>query len=178
MDKNLKLFLDLIKYCEGTDKKPNPYAVMVGYAFEIKDFSKHPNQKIWIKSINDYSTAAGAYQFLFKTWESLRIKLNLKDFSPQSQDLGAIELIKQRNAYNDVINGNFLDAVNKCAPIWASMPFTKRTSFNGKIFEAGQGAYGQPIKTIFQIQTFLNLEKTKKKSTFISCPSCNHNFTI
>ncbi len=68
------------------------------------------------------STAAGAYQILFGTWQELQSKLKLPDFSPASQDRAAIELIKRRKALEDVLAGRFAQAILKCRKEWASLP--------------------------------------------------------
>lgn len=68
------------------------------------------------------STAAGAYQFLYKTWIGLQHDLKLPDFSPPSQNKAAIELIRRRGALPDVLAGRFTQAIYKCRKEWASFP--------------------------------------------------------
>lgn len=68
------------------------------------------------------STAAGAYQFLHSTWLELQKSLMLIDFSPQSQDKAAVEIIKRKDALNDVLIGNIPIAIYKCRKVWASFP--------------------------------------------------------
>ena len=112
---NLRAFLALIQHTEGTDKYLNPYKVMfTGKIFN--DLSKHPNT---LNVSGRYrSTAAGAYQFLKGTYDSL----NMPNMLPLSQDLAAIQLLKNVGAYNFVIAGNFPAAINKANKIWASLP--------------------------------------------------------
>ena len=57
-----------------------------------------------------------------KTWAGVQKKLGLEDFGPRSQDLGALELIRQRGALNDVLNGDFGAAISKLGKEWASLP--------------------------------------------------------
>jgi lysozyme len=86
----------------------------------FNDYSAHPDT---LHNAGAYrTTAAGRYQFVYATWEDLATKLGLSDFSPANQDLGAIELIRERGALDDVINGNFDVAVQKVSNIWASLP--------------------------------------------------------
>lgn len=121
---NRKAFLDTIAASEGTSiikGSDNGYNVMIGGSL-FKDYSKHPNPRVWIKSINNYSTAAGRYQLLYKYYEAYKFMLKLPDFSPASQDAIAIQQIKECHALIDVDNGNFKDAINKCRRIWASLP--------------------------------------------------------
>lgn len=68
------------------------------------------------------SSAAGAYQFLSKTWADCAKALSLTDFSPRSQDLGCIFLLKQARALDDIKKGNFTAAISKTKRIWASLP--------------------------------------------------------
>ena len=86
------------------------------------DFSDHPRVKVWIPRINDYSSAAGAYQMIRRTWDGVQAKLGLPDFSPASQDQACIELIRQRGGLRLAMNGQFAAAVEKCKKEWASLP--------------------------------------------------------
>lgn len=120
---NTAAFLMLIRACEGT-AGPDGYRTLFGGEL-FYDLSQHPNimkEFRWADGTLGYTTAAGAYQFLFRTWEGLRIKLRLPDFGPDSQDRGAIELICERRAIADVAAGRVQDAMNKCGPVWASLP--------------------------------------------------------
>lgn len=132
---NVKAFLMMIRQCEGTSG-PNGYRTMFGGKL-APDLSKHPNVCVPYK--NTCSTAAGAYQFLYRTWQTLSLRLGLKDFSAASQDLAALELIREKGALNNIINGNIEIAIKKVAKIWASLP--------------GAG-YGQPEKSITQCLSY------------------------
>ncbi len=66
--------------------------------------------------------AAGAYQFLPSTWKRVADALDLPDFSPDSQDLGAVYLIAGRGALQDVIAGNLVAAISKLRDEWVSLP--------------------------------------------------------
>lgn len=138
---NLKALLNTIRYAEGSALQ-NGYTIMFG-GKHFTDFSKHPNQKTYFldrrTGQQNYSTAAGAYQFLFSTWENLRKKLNLPDFSPDSQDKAAIELIRQSGAFDLIGQGKFNTAISKIRKIWASLP--------------GAG-YLQPEKNISELQNY------------------------
>lgn len=116
--KNLGAFLLTIQYSEGTIGA-NAYRTMYGGSL-FYDYSDHPNTAISRYGIT--STAAGAYQFLHKTWTGLQSDLNLSDFSPASQNRGAIELIRRRGALGDVLAGRFAKAIHKCRKEWASFP--------------------------------------------------------
>lgn len=116
--KNLKAFLIMIQYSEGTFGKDGYRKLYGGGLFN--DLSKHPDTKVTKWGIT--STAAGAYQILSKTWNEIQSKLKLPDFSPLSQDKAAIELIRRRKALEDVMAGRFAQAIAKCKREWASLP--------------------------------------------------------
>lgn len=121
--RNVAAFLDMIAYAEGT-AGPNGYRTMFGGGL-FDSFADHP------RVFHDFrdgagrqlrTSAAGRYQFLSRTWDALRKRLGLPDFSPPSQDQAAIELIRERGALRDVQAGRIAQAITKVAPIWASLP--------------------------------------------------------
>lgn len=120
---NMSAFLDMIAFAEGT-AGPRGYQTMFGYRY-FDSYADHPRQYF---SFTDgagralKSSAAGRYQIIVKTWDALRAKLGLQDFTPASQDAAAIELIRERGALNDVRAGRLDAAIAKCAPVWASLP--------------------------------------------------------
>ncbi len=132
MSPNLTAFLALIRFSEGTDKAPDPWAVCFGYKFTITDFSDHPAVLgTWHGEPLDFlgpayvgkiSTAAGAYQIIVGTWRTCKSILHLPDFTAPSQDAAATELIREHGALNLVNSGQVADAINKCHGIWASLP--------------------------------------------------------
>ena len=133
MSANLRAFLALISWCEGTSG-PDGYRTIVGGEL-FTDFGDHPrilksgtfaNGKYWS------STAAGKYQFLKGTWDECREACDLPDFSPDSQDKAAIFLIKRANALHAVEDGDLRNAIHLCNKTWASLPGSP---------------YGQPIKS-------------------------------
>lgn len=122
--KNLKAFLDVLRKSEGAN-----YDTLVGGG-KIPDFSQHPN-KVGLVTGDGPSTAAGGYQFIHKTWKGLAKKLGLKDFSPESQDKAAIELIRQQGALGDILGGNFHSGISKLGGTWVSLP-TGTSKHQGK----------------------------------------------
>lgn len=142
VDKKVKALLDTIAFAEGTYKK-NGYHIKVGGS-TFKSLADHPRSKVWIGGIANYSTAAGRYQFLESTWDDLAKRLKLKNFDPLSQDKAAIALIKQKNAWNTLLNKDFKATVYKIAPIWASLPT-----------QDGSCPYkGQTCKSIDELEKF------------------------
>lgn len=127
---NRTAFLRTIQDTEGTSQYENPYGVIFGgIELDPIDYTDHPGNlgftnwtRFTVKGKTTYSTAAGAYQFLLGTWNRLKNKLGLPDFSPQSQDLAALELIREKGALNDIDNGDVVTATDKVRKIWASLP--------------------------------------------------------
>ena len=115
---NVQAFLKVIRTGEGTTDAGGYSRCFGGSAFY--SFADHPRQKHTGGGIT--STAAGAYQFLITTWDEMAGKYALPDFSPASQDIAAVGLIKRRGALADVIAGNFTTAIAKCSKEWASLP--------------------------------------------------------
>ncbi len=136
-NKNLRAFLFMIQYAEGTLGK-NAYRTMYGGTL-FSDYSRHPNQAI--KKWGITSTGAGAYGFLYRVWVELASALNLPNFSPASQDAAAIELIRRKRALSDVEHGYITQAIYKCRKIWASFP------------GAGYGQSEKPLQKLLQFYT-------------------------
>lgn len=169
LPENVEKFLKLITYTEGTDKLGIPYNT----AFKYKtffDLSKHPEIKTPFfnpaKNKMDYSTAAGRYQFIKPTWDRISKKLGLKDFSAVSQDKAAIEQLKETGSYNDILNGNWIQAIEKNAQIWASLPGSKhkQPTFTLKKALAFLGTTAGKISTVavfFLIITIYFLTRKK-----------------
>jgi muramidase (phage lysozyme) len=116
--RNLTAFLGMIRYSEGTSG-PDGYNTLFGYG-RFDSFADHP--RVYVPFGNTSSSAAGAYQILAGTWDSVRAKLGLPDFSPASQDAAAVELIRQRGALADVQAGRVQTAIYKVRKVWASLP--------------------------------------------------------
>ena len=120
----------MIAVSEGTENiGDNGYNVIVGGSL-FNDYSEHPNNAVYIKQINDYSTAAGRYQILYRYWLvyvntlKLRDKALFKDgaFGKDAQDAIALQMINECHALADIDAGNFDLAVDKCGKRWASLP--------------------------------------------------------
>ena len=141
--RNLKAFMQMIRVSEGT-AGPDGYRTIVGGSL-FDDFSDHPRRLIWIPSINDFSSAAGAFQTIRRTWDGVQRKLGLPDFSPASQDRACVELIRQRGGLRLAMNGQFAAAVEKCRKEWASLPgagYGQRENSLGKLETAYRQAGG------------------------------------
>lgn len=123
---NAQKYLRMIAQAEGTykDASSDPYRVAFGGS-TFDDLSKHPNVLRTFTQTDgkaNKTSAAGAYQFLGSTWGDVAGKLGLQDFSPRSQDLAALELIRRNGSLQDVLDGRFDAAVQRDGKTWASLP--------------------------------------------------------
>jgi lysozyme len=117
---NVNAFLMTVRVSEGTSGSEG-YSTLVGGG-QFDSFADHPRRLVFLPNLGINSSAAGAYQILRRTWDGVAGKLGLTDFTPQSQDRAAVELIRQRGALADVRAGRFADAIAKCKKEWASLP--------------------------------------------------------
>lgn len=131
---NLAAFLLAIRTFESSTGE-KAYRTLYGGQLWDGSLSEHPANQGWkgvplsdrMCSLAGFgpgcvSTAAGAYQIIRPTWNALRDRMGLPDFSAASQDLAAVQLLAQCNALEDIRAGRFDAAVRKAARVWASMP--------------------------------------------------------
>jgi muramidase (phage lysozyme) len=137
---SMKAFLDVIAYAEGTGH-PDGYRDIVNPGGLFDSFDDHPREVI-SEGLDRPSTAAGRYQITDETWDEMKVKIGVEEFSPTNQDKAAVQLIKVEGAFNDVETGKFESAVDKVNNRWASFPGSQ---------------YGQPIKSMEELKiVYLN----------------------
>jgi muramidase (phage lysozyme) len=158
----LLTFLDLIAYSEATATHPltkcNGYDVIVSSIYGpavFTDFSDHPfahgrATQIVRRDPLLTSTASGRYQLELKWWEAYKVLLKLGDFSARSQDLVAVEQIRERKALPLIAAGKWPDAIAACANIWASFPGNNYRQKGGK--------------TLVQLLGFIDLHQPKTEA--------------
>ena len=137
----VRALLDTIAFAEGTHDNLG-YRTL--FTFEtFRSYRDHP-RRVHCASYHGYrlcSDAAGRYQMISSTFDSVAERLQLDDFSPKSQDLAAVELIRWRGGLSKIEQGDFDGAIAAIGREWASLP--------------GSG-YGQPqtsredLRTIYQ----------------------------
>ena len=117
---NVAAFLRVIREGESS-QTDDAYRMMFGGGlFSVSDGWQHPRRAVTAGGYT--STAAGAYQFLARTWDGLCQQYPFPDFAPKCQDMGAVALIAGRGALQDVIDGRLDAAIAKCGREWASLP--------------------------------------------------------
>ena len=133
---NVQAFLALIRKTEGAG-----YTTLFGGGI-VESLDDHPRiavtRTLGGKPIT--STAAGAYQFLSRTWDECAKALDLPDFSPASQDNAAVYLLERRRALSAILEGDWTTAIERCNREWASLPGSP---------------YGQPTKSLAYCLKFL-----------------------
>ncbi|WP_293708640.1 glycoside hydrolase family 104 protein [Stenotrophomonas sp. UBA7606] len=123
---NVVAFLDMLAWSEGTDNgkqrtRDRGYDVLVGGQL-FTSYADHPRVLIDLPKLRIQSTAAGRYQLLRRYFDSYRKTLSLRDFSPLSQDLIALQQIRERRALPLIQSGQVVEAIKAVRNIWASLP--------------------------------------------------------
>ena len=123
---NVCAFLSMLAWSEGTDNGRQPtrdrgYDVIVGSQL-FRDYADHPRVLVDLPKLKIQSTAAGRYQLLRRYYDAYRKTLGLSDFSPLSQDLIALQQIRERKALPLIQAGKIAEAIAKVRNIWASLP--------------------------------------------------------
>lgn len=111
----VKAFLDTIAWAEGGKSY---YTLYGGGSFTGK---QHPNKAITAGGYT--STAAGRYQFLYRTWIEIKNRLGLSDFSSINQDIAAIDLINQRGQLQKIASGDLVGTLKGLGCAWAALPY-------------------------------------------------------
>lgn len=124
---NLDAFLTMIAISEGTESLgDHGYNVLVGstptHPVLFESYADHPRKLVDLAH-GLKSTAAGRYQILERYYDSYKDRLGLSDFSPASQDAIARQMIREHGALPDIERGDMVVSIEKCSPIWASLPF-------------------------------------------------------
>ncbi|OUL11607.1 lysozyme [bacterium AM6] len=123
---NVAAFLDMLAWSEGTDNGKQPtkdrgYDVIVGGQL-FNGYADHPRVLVPLPKLGIQSTAAGRYQLLRRYYDAYRKTLGLKDFSPLSQDMIALQQIRERRALPLIQAGKLSEAIKEVRNIWASLP--------------------------------------------------------
>ena len=133
--KPVAAFLDLIAHSEGTSTSKNTrddgYDIIVSGVdgpHTFSDYSAHPfaagRPPIVVRSKPKLleSTASGRYQITLPTWKNIAAARGLGTFSPQNQDLAAMELLSECHALDLITANNIAAAIEHCCETWASFP--------------------------------------------------------
>ena len=173
---NVRKFLDLISYTEGT--QGNGYRTAFGGG-KLNSLNDHPRYLKTFKQTDgtlNKTSAAGRYQFLKGTWDNVARQYGLKDFSPHSQDLGAVALLLGRDAIPALLKGDFQTAVRRTGAEWASLPTSnykqnKRSWDNVNQFLGGKTSPPQKQQPTFQAPSFRPATELRGAKPTFAAPS-------
>jgi muramidase (phage lysozyme) len=118
-DPNVSAFLKAIAEADGggydfkygavKDKRNDPW--------RFTDFSTHPGP-----GYGGRLTPAGMYQITVDTWRDHGGKMGLSDFSPKTQDLIAVEMLRSIGIADKIKAGDIAGAMGPAAVKWAALP--------------------------------------------------------
>ncbi|WP_054052999.1 hypothetical protein [Pseudomonas nunensis] len=121
-NKNVKAFLDTLAQIEGGD-----YHAKFGFGWApgfktgkwtFSDESTHPGA-----GHGGSTTASGRYQITKPAWSESSIDaMGLSDFSPGTQDLIAVELLRTVSAIEPLISGDLKTTIGKACRKWEALP--------------------------------------------------------
>lgn len=98
------------KYGAVKGKKNDPW--------RFTDFSTHPGAGFGGKT-----TASGMYQITVATWRDFGTRsMGLTDFSPETQDLIAVNLLRSVGAIDKIMDGDIAAGLSKASMRWAALP--------------------------------------------------------
>lgn len=151
-DPNVSAFLAAIGKAEGggydfmygavEGKKNNPW--------RMKNYDTHPGA-----GQGGISSPAGMYQINKTTWEDFgKRRLGITDFTPESQNLIAVEMLRSMGLLDSIVAGDIPAALNKSSHKWAALP-----SGPGK-----PGRYNQPYKSYEKFVEFYEAAGGKLKA--------------
>lgn len=135
----IRAVLDMIAYAETRELGVVSYYRQYGHPPRfISNLNKHPSMIIcsYLGGKRICSSASGRYQFIMPTWEIEVQELGLRDFSPLSQDLAAINQIVKAGAVDDLKRLDLKSFFVKTCKIWASLPGSP---------------YGQPTRSFVEL---------------------------
>lgn len=118
-DANVGAFLKAIAEAEGGgyDFKYGAVKGKKNDPWRFSDFSTHPGP-----GAGGHTTAAGMYQITVDTWRQHGGKMALTDFSPKTQDLMAVEILRSIGVIEKIKAGDVAGAMGPAAAKWAALP--------------------------------------------------------
>lgn len=116
---NVKAFLAAIAAAEGGEYHLK-YGGVKGKKndkWTFTDYSTHPGV-----GYDGKTTAAGRYQINRATWAEMASKMGLSDFSPATQDLVAVEILRTIGVVGHILSGDIDSALGAASRRWAALP--------------------------------------------------------
>lgn len=118
-DRNVAAFIKAIAVAEGGgyDFKYGAVKGKRNDPWRFSDYSTHPGP-----GRGGSTTAAGMYQINRVTWQDHGGKMGLTDFSPKTQDLIAVEMLRAIGVIEKIKAGDVAGAMPPAAVKWAALP--------------------------------------------------------
>ncbi|MBI4748649.1 MAG: glycoside hydrolase family 104 protein [Acidobacteria bacterium] len=88
----------------------------------VISLDEHPQIYVDWKKGEKLSSAAGRFQLVYSTWEEVQKIYHFPDFSPRSQELGAIARMVRREMIRPLLTRNYEGAFRNGNREWASFP--------------------------------------------------------
>lgn len=117
-DTNARALLNAIAEAEGTSRYANQGYNTQYTGKQFSDLSQHPREILGDPSLR--SDAAGRYQFLSTTWDSVMGGA----MTPDRQDKAALKLVSGRKV--NIKNGLSINEIYRLGGEWASIDFPKK----------------------------------------------------
>ncbi len=118
-DPNVAAYLKAIAASEGGgyDFKYGAIKGRKNDPWRFTDTSTHPGAGFGGKI-----TAAGMYQITVDTWHQFGGKMGLTDFTPDTQDLIAVDMLRTIGVIDKIKSGDVAGAMPRAATKWAALP--------------------------------------------------------
>ncbi len=150
-DANMQAFLKAIAEAEGGgyDFKYGAVRGKKNDPWRFADYSTHPGPGVGGKT-----TAAGMYQENIETWREMGGNMGLSDFTPETQDLIAVEILRVIKVAESIKSGDINAALDKASHRWSALPqgkgkagyYPKQPSVSFDKFESDYKRFGGTVK--------------------------------
>jgi murein DD-endopeptidase MepM/ murein hydrolase activator NlpD len=157
----VKAFLDMIAYAEGTSQYVNGGYNTQFTGRQFTNFADHP------RTVIRGSSAAGRYQVLGFVYDDAKRAIGVTDFTPQSQDRIALWLIDRDNALDEVRAGNVSAAIPLLDGTWTSFqvkPQAELEAYYAERLAIYQGATQPNSQAAASVQNAANVQATPNQS--------------
>ncbi len=117
--RNVRAFLRAVSETLGREMDFRQGAVRgrVNDPWRFQDFSTHPGA-----GADGVSTDAGAYAITVDSWLDLGSMMGLSDFSAETQDLIAVEMLRKRGIADKLQAGDVWSALLEAGSDWPGLP--------------------------------------------------------
>ncbi|MYM41040.1 paar repeat-containing protein [Pseudoduganella sp. CY13W] len=117
--------------------------------WRFTNYSTHPGPGFGGKT-----TAAGMYQENIETWREMGGQMGLNDFTPETQDLIAVEILRTIRVIDSIQSGDINAALEEASHRWSALPrgkgktgrYPKQRSVSFEKFESDYKSSGGSVK--------------------------------